>query len=86
MNPEKLYEIKKKYGSVFTVTIKNIDIVFRELTFSEYDKISEYQNSEEHSSADTEDLIINSAVVHPDDFCVDNLPPRTYNFISSKNN
>lgn len=85
MTPEKLYEIKKQYGDVFTVTIKNVDIVFRELTFSEYDKISEYKNSEDYSSVDTEDLIINSAVVYPEDFSIDNLPPRAYKFFSTKN-
>jgi chorismate mutase len=75
MDPEKLYAIKKAHGAVFTATVKNVDIVFRELTFSEYDKISEYRNSDEFSSADAEDLIINSAVVYPENFSVDKLPP-----------
>lgn len=75
MEPEKLYELKKKYGSVFTTSIKNTEIVFRELTFSEFDKIAEYQNSEDYSSVDTEDIIIECAVVYPDNFNIDKIPP-----------
>jgi len=75
MEPEFLYEIKKKYGSVFAVNLKGQEIVFRELTFSEFDKITEYKNSESYSSTDAEDLIISSAVVYPKDFNLEKLPP-----------
>ena len=75
MEPDKLYEIKKKYGSIFTASIKGQDIVFRELTFNEYDQIVEYQNSEDYTSLDSEDLVIKYAVVYPEDFSVDKLPP-----------
>ena len=75
MEPGKLYELKKKYGSVFQTIIKDIEVVFRELTFSEYDKIAEYQNSGDYSSVDTEDLIIECAVVYPEDFNINKIPP-----------
>jgi len=75
IEPEKLYELKKKHGSIFSVDLKNQQVIFRELTFDEYDKILEYKNSEETSSLDAEDLIINSAVVYPDDFSVDKVQP-----------
>lgn len=75
MEPEKLYELKKKYGAVFQTTIKDTEVVFRELTFSEYDKISEYQNADGYSSVDTEDLIIECAVVYPEDFNLNKIPP-----------
>lgn len=75
MEPDKLYEIKKKYGSIFTASIKGQDIVFRELTFNEYDQIVEYQNSEDYTSLDSEDLVIKYAVVYPEDFSIDKLPP-----------
>jgi hypothetical protein len=84
MEPDKLYEIKKKYGSIFEVNIKDRDIVFRELTFSEYDKIVEYQNSEEYSSVDTEDIIIECAVVHPEDFDVNSIPPGMVTSLAQK--
>jgi hypothetical protein len=75
MEPEKLYELKKKYGSVFQATVKGTEIVFRELTFSEYDKIAEYQNSDDYSSVDTEDIIIECAVVYPENFNINKIPP-----------
>jgi hypothetical protein len=75
MEPEKLYELKKKYGSVFQTTVKGAEIVFRELTFSEYDKIAEYQNSDDYSSVDTEDIIIECAVVYPENFNINKIPP-----------
>lgn len=75
MEPDKLYEIKKRYGSIFTATIKGQDIVFRELTFNEYDQIVEYQNSEDYTSLDAEDLVIKYAVVYPENFSIDKLPP-----------
>jgi hypothetical protein len=75
MEPEKLYEIKKKYGSVFAVNVKGQDVVFRELTFNEYDKVVEYKNSDDKSSADAEDLIISAAVVYPENFNFEKLPP-----------
>lgn len=84
MEPDKLYEIKKKYGSVFEVNIKNRDIVFRELTFAEYDKIVEYQKSEDYSSADTEDLIIECAVVYPDNFDINSIPPGMVTSLAQK--
>lgn len=75
MEPEKLYEIKKKYGSAFAVNVKGQDVVFRELTFNEYDKVVEFKNSEDKSSADAEDLIISAAVVYPENFNFEKLPP-----------
>lgn len=73
LSPEQLYELKLKYGSVFQTQLKKDVVVFRELTFSEFDKISEHQNSGE-SSAEVEDLIIKYAIIYPDDFNLDNYP------------
>jgi len=69
-----LYELKKKYGSLFQASIKKQEIIFRELTFAEFDKIAEYQLSKEYSSADIEDFIIKSAVLYPEDINLDNYP------------
>jgi len=75
MEPQLLYELKKKYGSVFAVNLKGQEVLFRELTFNEFDKITEYKNSEGASSTDAEDLIISSAVVYPEDFNFEKFPP-----------
>jgi hypothetical protein len=64
MDPEKLYELKKRYGSIFSTLVKKQEVFFRELTFEEYDKIIEYKNSDAHSSVDIEDIIIGAAVVY----------------------
>lgn len=84
MEPEFLYSIKKKYGSVFSVNIKGQEIVFRELTFNEYDKVVEYKNSENSSSTDAEDLIISSAVVYPENFNFQKLPPGTISSLAQE--
>lgn len=75
MEPDKLHDVKKKYGSIFTTSVKGEEVVFRELTFNEYDKIVEYQNSEDYTSLDAEDLVIKYAVVYPEDFSIEKLPP-----------
>lgn len=84
MEPEFLYSIKKKYGSVFSVNIKGQEIVFRELTFNEYDKVVEYKNNENSSSTDAEDLIISSAVVYPENFNFQKLPPGTISSLAQE--
>lgn len=84
MDPEKLYELKKRYGSVFSTFIKNQEVFFRELTFEEYDKIIEYKNSENHSSADIEDVIIEAAVVYPENFNINSLPPGLISSLSQQ--
>jgi len=84
MDPEQLYELKKRYGSIFSISVKNKDIFFRELTFEEYDKIVEYKNSQDHSSADVEDVILAAAVVHPSDFDVNSLSPGLISSLSQQ--
>jgi len=75
MEPDFLYQLKKKYGSVFSVVIKGQEIVFRELTFDEYDQVVEYKNNEDSSSVDAEDYIISSAVIYPENFDPNKLSP-----------
>lgn len=75
IEPEKLYQLKKKYGSIFSVNLKDQQVIFRELTFNEYDKILEYKNLEETSSFDSEDFIIHSAVVYPENFSLEKIQP-----------
>ncbi len=68
-----MYELKSLYGSVFQTYLKKQLVIFRELTFAEFDKITEHQNSGE-SSAEIEDLIIKIGVVYPEDINVDAYP------------
>jgi hypothetical protein len=73
LNPELLYELKLLYGSVFETNLKKDTIVFRELTFSEFDQITEHQNSGE-SSAEIEELIIKLGVIYPENIDLDHYP------------
>lgn len=75
ITPNLLYEIKKRYGSVFQTSIKKDQILFRELTFAEYDQIAQHQADKTFSSADAEELIITFAVVYPEDFNYNKYPP-----------
>lgn len=72
---ELLYSIKKQYGSVFQTSLKSQQIIFRELTFAEFDQIAQHQMSEDYSSADVEELIISYAVVYPDNLDINKYPP-----------
>jgi len=74
IDPSFIFEIKNKYGSIFETSIKKEIILFRELTFSEFDEISEFQKNGDSSNADIEDLIIKYAVIYPHDFDSDKYP------------
>lgn len=74
IDPSFIFEIKNKYGSIFETSIKKEIILFRELTFSEFDEISEFQKNGDSSNADIEDLIIKYAVIYPQDFDSDKYP------------
>lgn len=72
---ELLYSIKKQYGSVFQTALKSQEIIFRELTFAEFDQIAQHQMSEDYSSVDIEELIISCAVVYPSDLDINKYAP-----------
>lgn len=83
LDPDVLFRLKSKYGSIFQTTLKKEIIVFRELTFSEFDRISEYENSGE-SAAEIEDLIIKSAVIYPENMVLDNYPAGIISALSEE--
>lgn len=74
LEPKEIVEIRKKYGPIFSTEIKGQTVFFRELTFSEFDDIIAYQDLDGGSSIDSEDSIITTAVVYPENFNVDKLP------------
>lgn len=73
LEPDILHNLKNKYGSIFQTHLKQQPVVFRELTFAEFDRIAEYEASGE-SKAEIEDLIIKSAVIYPENMVLDNYP------------
>jgi hypothetical protein len=84
IDPEVLVELKIKYGPLYSVSVKGIDLLFRELTFAEFDRISEYQNSDGYSSADAEDFILEKTVVYPENFNVDKIPAGAVSTIAEE--
>lgn len=72
---ELLYAVKKQYGSVFQTSLKKQQVLFRELTFAEFDQIAQHQVSGDFSSADVEELIIKFSVVYPENLDINNYPP-----------
>jgi hypothetical protein len=74
LDPSFIFKIKNEYGSIFETSIKKQVILFRELTFSEFDLIAEFQKNGNSTAADIEDLIIKFAVIHPENFNADDYP------------
>lgn len=75
LDSELIFNLKNKYGNIYCVDIKNVTLVFRELTFKEYDQVLHYQDLEDSSSADIEDLILNFTIVYPENFDIYKIPP-----------
>ena len=75
LDSELVFNFKKKYGNIYSVKIKNNTLIFRELTFKEYNQILYYQELEDTSSADMEDQILSFSIIYPEDFDIYKIPP-----------
>lgn len=75
IDSDTLFLLKQKYGNLYAVNVKGIDVVFRELTFKEYNKILYLREIDNFSSADVEDYIIEYTIVYPEDFDLNKIPP-----------
>jgi hypothetical protein len=84
ITPDLLYEVKKIYGSVFQTYIKKQEVLFRELTFAEFDEVAQFQKDEDFSSADVEELIIKKSVVYPDNLDVNIYPAGIISFLAQE--
>jgi hypothetical protein len=64
LTPELLADFKSQYDEVYQISTNGIDIVFRPLTYEEFDA---FAISEEFTgNAETEDLIVEAVLLHPD--------------------
>jgi hypothetical protein len=84
LDASKIFDLKNKYGKLYSVNIKNINFIFRELTFKEYNTIIYHQEYENLSSADIEDLIISCAVVEPENFDLSRIPAGTVSILAQE--
>jgi hypothetical protein len=75
ITPDVVAHLKNKYGNVYGITVKNVDLIFRELTFKEYENILRLNESDDYSSADIEDYILDYSIVYPDDYDTLKIPP-----------
>lgn len=82
MDPEVLLELKIKYGPLYAISVKGIDLCFRELRYHEFDVMQKMQESDDYSIADCEDYILKSTVVYPDNFNIDKIPAGAVSSIS----
>lgn len=72
---ELIFNLKNKYGNIYSVDIKNYTLIFRELKFSEYNQILHYQELDDSSSVDIEDLVLKFSIVYPENFDIYRIPP-----------
>lgn len=79
-----IFSLKNKYGNIYSVNIKNQTVVFRELTFKEYDKILYLKTLEDVDSSDIEDVILEFAVIYPEGFDTMTIPPGIVANLSSE--
>lgn len=75
LDPELVFNFKKKYGNIYSVQIKNYTLIFRELTFKEYNQVLYYKELEDSSSADMEDQILTFSIIYPENFDIYKIPP-----------
>lgn len=75
LESELVFNLKNKYGNIYSVDIKDTTLIFRELTFKEYNQILYHQDLEDFSSADLEDLILEFSIVYPENFDLLKIPP-----------
>lgn len=61
--PELIIELKKQYSEIYEVELGTTRIIFRALTFKEFDELSIAEDYS--SSAEAEELIVKCALLHP---------------------
>lgn len=84
IDEEVLAELKAKYGPLFAVSIKGIDLLFRQLTFDEFDEIANGQEFGFLSSADAEDKILEKTIVFPNENAINRIPAGAVSSIAEE--
>jgi len=79
-----VFKLKSKYGSLYSISVKETELIFRELTFFEYEKINYLDQSKNATYADIEDFIIETAIVYPENFDINKIPPGNVSILSQE--
>jgi len=73
MEDEVLLELRLRYGPLYSTTVRGITLLFREITYNEFDKFVTIQESEGYSLVDSEDYILAQCIVFPENFNIDTI-------------
>jgi hypothetical protein len=84
IDDEVLAELKKKNGPLFAFNIKGTDLLFRQLTFEQFDDIAQGQESGYLSSADAEDKVLEATLVYPDINFIQRIPAGAVSSIAQE--
>lgn len=84
LDTELISSLKNRYGNIYSVDIKNTTLIFRELTFKEYNKILSIKELENSSSADLEDIILSISIVYPENFDTLKIPPGNVSSLANE--
>lgn len=84
IDTEVLLALKQKHGPLYNTQVKGFDLLFKELTFAQYDEIVTIQNSEGYSSADAEDIILQRTIVYPENFDIYKIPAGAISALSQE--
>lgn len=84
LDPDVLLELKKKHGPLYSFEVKGTMLLFRELTFKEFDEIAELNETDGYSSADAEDKILEITIVYPTDFNLNKIPAGAFSSIAQE--
>jgi hypothetical protein len=82
MDDQVLLELKLRYGPLYGTSVKGIDLLFRELTYKEFDKFLAIQDAQGYSSADSEDYLIETCIIYPENFDINRIPAGAVSSIS----
>lgn len=58
---QKIIQWKEQYGSLYAITVEDVEIIYRSMTITEYRR-----TADEDYSTDVEDWVLSQAVLHPD--------------------
>lgn len=71
LSTEEISKLKSDYGSIYSVSVAGVDVVFRPLTMNELDLVVNMGDSG-FTAPEVEDFIVESAIVWPKDIDLEN--------------
>lgn len=79
-----LFDLKNEYGNIYVTQVRNVSLVFRELTFREYDEVLFLESLPDVDYSDVEDYILLTSILYPEDYDIYKLPAGTVSVLSEQ--